>query len=118
MGSSDLKAFLELARTDPVVNCFAIYRARTTSLEPRWLGGEVWGRFDQDRLVAACHVGANPVPIQAADDDCRAFAERALSRSRTASTIVGPHEAVHRSTSAHFSRASDGRCWSTWLRRR
>ncbi len=48
-----------------MVNVFADYRARTTNLEPRWLGGEVWGRFLDGRLTAACHVGANLVPVQA-----------------------------------------------------
>jgi predicted GNAT family acetyltransferase len=39
-------------------------------------------------------VGANLVPVGATTDDARAFAERALTRSRSVSTIVGPHEAV------------------------
>jgi predicted GNAT family acetyltransferase len=77
-----------------VVNVFADHRARTTNLEPRWLGGEMWGRFDGGDLVAACHVGANLVPVEATVDDARAFAERALTRSRSVSTIVGPHEPV------------------------
>jgi uncharacterized protein len=94
LGSPDLEAFLTLARKDPVTNVFAIYRARTTSLEPRWLGGEVWGRFDGGELVAACHVGANLVPVEATEDDARAFAERAMTRMRSVSTIVGPHDAV------------------------
>jgi predicted GNAT family acetyltransferase len=94
LGTPDLEDFLALANRDPVTNVFALYRARTTSLEPRWLGGEMWGRFDDGTLVAACHVGANLVPIEATPDDARAFAERALTRSRTATTIVGPHEAV------------------------
>lgn len=94
LGVADLQDFLELAARDPVVNVFADYRARTTSLEPRWLGGEVWGRFEGGRLRAACHVGANLVPVQADEDDARAFAERALARGRTVSTIVGPHAAV------------------------
>jgi predicted GNAT family acetyltransferase len=94
LGVADLQDFLELAGRDPVVNVFADYRARTTSLEPRWLGGEVWGRFEGGRLRAACHVGANLVPVQADEDDARAFAERALARGRTVSTIVGPHAAV------------------------
>lgn len=94
LGVADLQDFLELAGRDPVVNVFADYRARTTSLEPRWLGGEVWGRFEEGRLRAACHVGANLVPVQADADDARAFAERALARGRTVSTIVGPHDAV------------------------
>ncbi|MCW2798005.1 GNAT family N-acetyltransferase [Nocardioides sp.] len=94
LGAPDLDAFLALSGRDPVVNVFAEYRARTTNLEPRWLGGEMWGRFDGGELVSACHVGANLVPIQATADDARAFAERALTRGRTVSTIVGPHDAV------------------------
>lgn len=94
LGPPDLDAFLALAGRDPVVNVFVDYRARTTTLEPRWLGGEMWGRFDAGELVAACHVGANLVPVQATEDDARAFAERALTRGRTLSTIVGPQDAV------------------------
>jgi uncharacterized protein len=94
LGASDLDAFLELARREAVVNVFADYRATTTNLEPRWLGGEMWGRFVNGGLVAACHVGANLVPICASADDAVAFAERALARGRTVSTIVGPQEPV------------------------
>jgi uncharacterized protein len=93
--AGDLPAFLELTAQDPVVNVFAEYRARTTQLEPRWLGGEMWGRWAGGELVAACHVGANLVPVQAGVGDARAFGERALARGRTVSTIVGPQEAVH-----------------------
>jgi GNAT superfamily N-acetyltransferase len=94
LGAADLDAFLELARRSPVVNVFADYRATTTHLEPRWLGGEMWGRFEDGVLRAACHVGANLVPVEADPDDAVAFAERALTRGRTVSTIVGPQEAV------------------------
>lgn len=90
----DLQAFLELTGRDPVVNVFADYRARTTSLEPRWLGGEMWGRWAGGELIAACHIGANLVPVQATDEDAVAFGERALSRGRTVSTIVGPQRPV------------------------
>jgi len=94
LGAADLDAFLALARQDPVVNVFVDYRATTTNLEPRWLGGEMWGRFDNGELTSACHLGANLVPVQADADDAAAFAERALARGRTVSTIVGPQEAV------------------------
>lgn len=94
LGAADLDEFLALAREDPVVNVFVDYRATTTTLEPRWLGGEMWGRYVDGELVAACHVGANLVPVQATVDDAAAFAERALTRGRTVSTIVGPQEAV------------------------
>ena len=94
LGSTDLEDFLALAQADPVVNVFAIYRAQTTGLDPRWLGGEMWGRYADGELVAACHVGANFVPIQATRLDAQAFAERAQGRSRSVSTIVGKHDAV------------------------
>lgn len=94
LGQPDLPAFLELANQDPVVNVFAVHRAQSTNLEPRWLGGEMWGRYDAGHLVAACHVAANLVPVQASAEDALAFAERALTRRRTASTLVGPQDAV------------------------
>lgn len=94
LGPADLGAFLALARRSPVVNAFVDYRAATTNLEPRWLGGEMWGRYEDGELLAACHVGANLVPVEATPDDAAAFAERALARSRTVSTIVGPQDAV------------------------
>ncbi|MEJ7795411.1 MAG: GNAT family N-acetyltransferase [Nocardioides sp.] len=94
LGAADLGSFQDLAAEDPVVNVFASHRARVTNLEPRWLGGEVWGRFDDGRLRAACHVGANLVPVQATEDDARVFGERALTRSRTISTVVGPQAPV------------------------
>ena len=78
LGAADLTAFLELARRDPVVNVFADYRATTTNLEPRWLGGEMWGRFEGGELAAACHVGANLVPVQAGPEDAAVFAEAGI----------------------------------------
>lgn len=94
LGPADLDDFLALVERDPVVNVFADYRARTTRLQPRWLGGEVWGRYAGGELTSACHVAANLVPIGADVDAARAFAEHAPQRIRSVSTIVGPHEAV------------------------
>jgi hypothetical protein len=94
LGPSDLADFLELTARNPVVNAFAEYRGRTTNLEPRLLAGEVWGRYDGGRLVAACHVGANLVPVECAPDDAHAFAERALTRPRSVITIVGVQDQV------------------------
>jgi predicted GNAT family acetyltransferase len=94
LGSTDLPDFLELTARNPVVNAFAEYRARSTHLEPRLLAGEIWGRYDAGRLVAACHVGANLVPVECTEDDTRAFAERALTRPRSVVTIVGPQDQV------------------------
>ncbi|WP_310526654.1 GNAT family N-acetyltransferase [Nocardioides sp.] len=94
LGPDDRDDFLALTSLDPVVNVFAAYRARVTNLEPRWLGGEIWGRFEDDRLVAGCHMGANLVPVQCTPDDVGLFADRALDRMRSTATIVGPHDAV------------------------
>jgi predicted GNAT family acetyltransferase len=95
LGPADLDEFLALTARDPVANVFVEYRGRTTRLDTRWLGGEVWGRYDASgRLTSACHVGANLVPVEADADAARAFAERALAKPRTISTIVGAHDAV------------------------
>jgi len=85
---------LELTAADPVVNVFADYRSRLTRLEPRWLGGEVWGYHEDGRLVSACHAAANLVPVEATPEAIAAFAERAVSQPRRCATIVGPSDAV------------------------
>lgn len=94
LGPADRDAFIALAEQDPVVNVFADYRARLTNLDERWLGGQVWGRFAGDRLVAGCHLGANLVPVQCTPDDVGAFADVALRRRNTVGTIVGPADVV------------------------
>jgi len=94
LGPADLDAFADLTAQDPVINVFAEHRAKMTQLEPRWLGGEMWGLFRRGSLVAACHAGANLVPIQCTDEQAAIFAEHALSRPRSASTIVGPSAPV------------------------
>lgn len=94
LGPVDRDRFIALAERDPVVNVFADYRARLTNLDERWLGGQVWGRFVDGSLVAACHMGANLVPVECTPEDARAFADVAVSRRRSTGTIVGPVDAV------------------------
>lgn len=94
LGPEDREAFLALTAKDPVVNVFVDYRARITNLDPRWLGGEIWGRFEGDELVAGCHMGANLVPVQCTPDDVWHFAERALDRVRSTATILGEDQVV------------------------
>jgi hypothetical protein len=94
LGPGDVAAALALVATDPVANVFADYRTRITQLDTRWLGGEMWGYFEGDRLVSMCHVGANLVPVNATPPACEAFVERALRAGPRSSTIVGPHDAV------------------------
>lgn len=94
LGPGDRDRFVALAEQDPVVNVFADYRARLTNLDERWLGGQVWGRFEGEELVAGCHLGANLVPVQCSPDDVGAFADVALRRRGTIGTMVGPHDVV------------------------
>ncbi len=94
LGPSDLPAMLELAAQDPVVNVFADYRSRLTRLEPRWLGGEMWGYHEEGRLVSACHAAANLVPVQATARALELFAGRARAQRRRCATIVGPSDDV------------------------
>ena len=63
LGPSDLPDVLELLATDPVRNVFVEYRARLTRLDPRWLGGEVWGFYEDGELRSVCHAAANLVPV-------------------------------------------------------
>jgi uncharacterized protein len=94
LGPSDLPAALEVLGADPVTNVFVEYRSRLTQLDPRWLGGQMWGYVADGRLQALCHVGANMVPVAGTPDACAAFARRALRQRRMSSTIVGPRDAV------------------------
>lgn len=94
LGTADVSDFLALSGRDPVVNVFVEHRARVTMLEPRWLGGQVVGLQRGGELVAACHMGANLVPVGCEGDDVLAFTDAALGRVRDTATIVGPHEAV------------------------
>jgi predicted GNAT family acetyltransferase len=94
LGPSDLPAALEVLAADPVTNVFVEYRSRMTQLDPRWLGGQMWGYVADGRLQSLCHVGANLVPVAGSPEACAAFARRALRQRRLSSTIVGPRDAV------------------------
>ena len=94
LGPDDLPSLTELVARNPVVNVFADYRARSTRLDPRRLGGEVWGYVEDGLLVSACHVAANLVPVEATEEALDAFAQRALAQGRRCATIVGPVDDV------------------------
>ncbi|HZJ07608.1 MAG TPA: GNAT family N-acetyltransferase [Nocardioidaceae bacterium] len=112
LGPSDLPATLELLARDPVVNVFADYRSRITKLDPRWMGGEMWGYVEDGRLVSACHSAANLVPVEPTPDAIQAFAARGIQQRRRCSTIVGPVEVVASlwaELSSHWSRPREFR---------
>jgi predicted GNAT family acetyltransferase len=94
LGPADVPEALRCLERDPVVNVFAEYRTRLTRLDPRWLGGEMWGWYDDDELVSMCHAGANLVPVNATPEASAAFARHARAHGVTAATLVGPHDPV------------------------
>ena len=58
------------------------------------MGGRVWGYYDGDELVSACHAGANVVPVQATPDAIEAFADRLLIDGGRPASLVGLRSAV------------------------
>ncbi|KRC64157.1 GCN5 family acetyltransferase [Aeromicrobium sp. Root236] len=92
--TSDLPELNALLDRDPLVNLFIRNRVDATKLQTRWLGGQVWGYFEDGALVSACHAGANVVPAQATPAAVEAFAEQAISDNVRPSSIVGPRDAV------------------------
>jgi len=94
LGPSDLPETLELLARDPVANVFPDYRSRVTQLDPRWLGGEMWGYVEDGRLRSACHAAANLAPAEATPAAIQAFAAKGIQQRRRCSTIVGPADAV------------------------
>jgi predicted GNAT family acetyltransferase len=96
LGPGDLPQVQELLARDPVTNVFVDHRVRLTRLDPRWLGGEMWGYVERGELVSMCHSAANLVPVDATDEAVDAFVSRALLKGRQCSSIVGPVAAVER----------------------
>lgn len=94
LGPADLAELRALIDRDPLTNLFVDYRVELSGLRPRWLGGDIWGYFEDGKLVSACHAAANVIPVEATDKAIDAFVTQALSTPRTASSIVGPREAV------------------------
>jgi len=89
LGPADLPLLRSLIAHDPLVNLFVEYRVEATQLQPRWLGGNIWGYFEGGELVSACHAAANLVPIEATQNAIEVFAEHALRTRTSCSSIVG-----------------------------
>lgn len=86
--------------TDPVMSCMVAARIEHGGLEPWRLGGELWGfpgepgGAREGALDGLCFSGANLVPLYGGRPAMRAFAERAASRTRSCSSMVGPADHV------------------------
>lgn len=94
LGPSDLPLLRALIAHDPLVNLFVEYRVEATQLQPRWLGGNIWGYFEDGELISACHAAANLVPVEATPEAIVAFAEHALRTGMNCSSIVGLDSSV------------------------
>ena len=94
LGPADLTSLRRLLAQDPVANVFVDHQVEATGVDPRRMGGAIWGYIERNELVAACHAGANLVPVAAGPKAVAAFADHAASHPRMSSSIVGPREMV------------------------
>ena len=92
--TEDLPALRELLDRDPLVNLFVRHRVDLTGLQERLMGGRVWGYYDGDELVSACHAGANIVPVEATPGALQAFADQILAEGVRPASLVGLRSAV------------------------
>ena len=90
----DLSEVTGVLSRDPVADVFVASRVHAVGLDPRRLGGEMWGHVVDGRIEALCHAAANMVPVQAGPDAARAFADRARRQGRRCASIVGERDAV------------------------
>ncbi|SFO85309.1 hypothetical protein SAMN05421810_101187 [Amycolatopsis arida] len=94
----DYPAVRAALAADPVGSCMVAARVEVAGLEPWRLGGELWateGRSGRaGRLPGLCFSGPNLIPLRGNGAALRSFADRALRRPRTCSSLVGPAEQV------------------------
>jgi predicted GNAT family acetyltransferase len=90
----DLDAAMEVVSRDNVANVFVAARLESVGADPRRLAAELWGYYEDNRLVSLCYAGANLMPVEATPMAAQQFAERARRAGRHCSSLVGPSEAV------------------------
>jgi predicted GNAT family acetyltransferase len=85
---------------DPVMSCMVAARIENGGLDPWRLGGELWGFSGNPtggrdgELEGLCFSGANFVPLCGGHSAIQAFADRAASRARSCTSMVGPADHV------------------------
>lgn len=94
---ADLPELLDLLRRDPLTNLFVASRVASLGLAPEALGCAVYGYHRAGELVAACHVGANLVPIGTDPYALAGFVQAIGHRRQIASIMgaAGPVLALH-----------------------
>ncbi len=98
---ADAAALVRLTERHPRANLFVRHRVAETGLRDVLLGGSILGCFRDGELVAACHCGANLVPVEADDAAIDAFAHHLLVSGvapgmRRSASLVGPQGPVLR----------------------
>ncbi|WP_158595392.1 GNAT family N-acetyltransferase [Galactobacter caseinivorans] len=84
-----------LVNLDPVAHAFVDSQLRVTGSTAPSGTSLYLGRFDEhERLVAACWVGSNVVPVTHSEDHGAAFGRALLRQRRRFASIFGPSQAV------------------------
>src|SRR3954451_19639222 len=92
---SDRDAVLELCAEDPCASVMVAERVELVGSEPVRLGGELWGLFEQGRLVSACWSGANLIPMGGRSAPALGpFPSRARRTGSPYSSLFGDADAV------------------------
>jgi predicted GNAT family acetyltransferase len=94
----DFPAVRAALAADPVASCMVSARVEIAGLDPWRLGGELWAADFRTprsgRLQGLCFSGPNLIPLRGNASALRSFADRALRKQRTCSSLVGPAEQV------------------------
>ncbi|MFF5988972.1 GNAT family N-acetyltransferase [Prauserella flavalba] len=98
LDDKDYPAVRAALAADPVGSCMVSARVEVAGLDPWRLGGELWGADGRagrsGALHGLCFSGPNMIPLRGNAAALRSFADRALRRQRTCSSLVGPSEQV------------------------
>ncbi|ASR39058.1 GCN5 family acetyltransferase [Prauserella marina] len=98
LDDKDYPAVRAALAADPVGACMVSARIEIAGLDPWRLGGELWGTEGRPSrgggLQGLCFSGPNMIPLRGTPAALRSFADRALRRQRTCSSLVGPSEQV------------------------
>ncbi len=88
----DITSVRQVLDEDPVASCMVASRVAEHGIEPSEMGGELWTRRCANESL--CYVGANLIPLRGGRSDLSAFADKAMSRARRCSSLVGRAELV------------------------
>ncbi len=88
----DARSVRAVLAADPVMSCMVAARIEGGGLDPWRLGGELWGFGStwDGGLDGLCFSGPRLVPLRGGRCAIRAFADRAATRARACSSMVGP----------------------------